>query len=135
MEVTSPDLYSYVSQSEHWGHDGTQEAQLAVVAGADTNAITVANTLSLLCRHPEYQRKLYLELKDLPTDAKGFIDDQYLIGKPYLTGIINEVLRLHPPVPSGMQRLTPPEGAMIAGRFIPGDMIVTTPTWSLHRGQ
>jgi cytochrome P450 len=134
MNVTTPDLYSYISQSDHFGHDANQEAQLAVVAGADTNAITVTNALSLLCRHPKYQTILHLELKDLPTDVNGLIDDQHLVGKPCLSGIINEVLRLHPPVPSGMQRLTPPEGAMIAGRFIPGDMIVTTPTWSLQRG-
>jgi cytochrome P450 len=103
------------------------------IAGADTNAITISNICYLLCRHPEYQTKLYEELKDLPV-SNSLIGDQYLIGKPCLTGIINEVLRLHPPVPSGLQRLTPREGAVIAGRYIPGDMVVTTPTYAIHRG-
>jgi hypothetical protein len=97
-------------------------------------AITVSNVCYLLCQYPEYQKKLFDELRALTT-LNGIVDDQHLVGKPYLTGIINEALRLHPPVPSGLQRLTPPEGAVIAGRYIPGDMNVTTPTYSLHRGK
>ncbi|CAE7030891.1 benzoate 4-monooxygenase cytochrome p450 [Pyrenophora teres f. teres] len=53
----------------------------------------------------------------------GVIDDQYLVSKPYLTGIFNETLRLYRPV------LSPPQGAMIAGRYIRGNMNVTTPTY------
>lgn len=133
MESISPDFYTYLSQSNEWEANGIHEAQLAIIAGADTNAITVSNICFLLCRHPEYQAKLYAELADLPA-AEGIVDDQHLVGIPLLLGIINESLRLHPPVPTGVQRVTPPEGATIAGRFIPGEMVVTTPTYSLHRG-
>ncbi|OAL56219.1 putative cytochrome P450 oxidoreductase [Pyrenochaeta sp. DS3sAY3a] len=132
MESISPDFYTYLSQSNEWEANGIHEAQLAIIAGADTNAITVSNICFLLCRHPEYQAKLYAELADLPA-AEGIVDDQHLVGIPLLLGIINESLRLHPPVPTGVQRVTPPEGATIAGRFIPGEMVVTTPTYSLHR--
>ncbi|KAL4954336.1 cytochrome P450 [Aspergillus filifer] len=58
---------------------------------------------------------------------------QMLSEAPLLNGCINEALRLYPPVQGGVQRLTPPNGAMIAGRFIPGDTIISTPTYSLHR--
>ncbi|KAF1947502.1 cytochrome P450 [Clathrospora elynae] len=132
MQTTTPDIYTYLSQSDEFEYNGAREAKLAVVAGADTNAITVSNVCNFLCQHGEYQAQLHEELSGLPI-LNGIIDDQHLIGKPYLTGIINEALRLHPPVPSGLHRLTPPEGAVIAGRFIPGDMVVTTPTYSLHR--
>lgn len=107
---------------------------MAIIAGADTNAITISNVCYLLCNEPEYQVKLYQELKDLPASPEGLIDDELLVGKTYLLGIINEALRLYPPVPTGLQRLTPPEGATIAGHFVPGGMVVTTPTYSLHRG-
>ncbi|KAF2194471.1 hypothetical protein K469DRAFT_531149, partial [Zopfia rhizophila CBS 207.26] len=49
--------------------------------------------------------------------------------------IINETLRLYPPVPSCLQHLTPPEGTMIAGRWVPGNMNVSTPTYAIHRGK
>ena len=106
---------------------------MAIVAGADTNAITMSNVCYLMCQHPGYQAELYKELSDLRS-LDGIIDDHDLLNKPYLTGIINETLRLYPPVPSGLQRMTPAEGAIIAGRYIPGHMNVTTPTYALHRG-
>lgn len=134
MEGISPDLYTYLSQSDNFEANGVHEAQLAVIAGADTNAITVSNACYLLCRHPKYQDKLYEELRTLPI-AEHIIDDRFLLGKPCLLSIINETMRLHPPVPGGLQRITPPEGATIAGRYVPGHMIVTTPTYALHRGQ
>jgi cytochrome P450 len=134
MEDISPDLYTYLSQTDNFEDDGIHEAQLAIIAGADTNAITVSNACYLLCRYPEYQAKLYEELRPLPI-AENIIDDQILLGKPYLLSIINETMRLYPPVPGGLQRLTPAEGATVAGRYIPGHMIVTTPTYALHRGE
>ena len=51
----------------------------------------------------------------------------------YLNGVINEALRLHPPVPSGVLRQTPPEGLVLDGVFILGDIIVSSPSWSIGR--
>jgi cytochrome P450 len=134
MQTDESDIYTYLSESDGFQNNVISEAKLAIVAGADTNAITVSNVCYLLCQYSEYQTKLYDELRALP-DVNGVIDNQHLVGKPYLSGIINETLRLHPPVPSGLQRLTPPEGAVIAGKFISGGMNVTTPTYSVHRGK
>ncbi|KAF2033945.1 cytochrome P450 [Setomelanomma holmii] len=127
-------FYTYLSQSEHFSIHGIQEDQLAIIAGADTNAITISNACCLLCCHSEYQVKLYQELKDLPIHH-GMIDDQHLAGIPILSAIIYEVLRLHPPVPGELQRLNPPEAAIIAGRFVPGDMVISTPTYAVQRDQ
>lgn len=53
----------------------------------------------------------------------------------YLQACIDEALRLMPVVPSGGQRITPPEGLEIDDDcFIPGDTIVQVPTYTLHRG-
>lgn len=134
MQGISPDLYTYLSQSDSFEANSVHEAQLAIIAGPDTSAITVSNICYLLCRHSEYQENLYRELSSLPI-AKDMIDDEFLRGKPCLLGIINETMRLYPPVPGSLQRLTPSEGVTIAGRYVPGHMIVTTPTYALHRGQ
>jgi cytochrome P450 len=133
MTDISPDLYTYLSQSETFDVDGIHEAQLAIIAGADTNAITVSNICYLLCQHLDYQQKLFKEISSLSVH-EDIIDDHLLIGKPYLSSIINETLRLYPPVPGGLQRLTPPEGAIIAGRYIPGNIVVSTPTFAIQRG-
>lgn len=52
---------------------------------------------------------------------------------PYLNSLINETLRLHPAVPTGGLRNTPPEGITIAGQYIPGNITVAIPQYSLHR--
>lgn len=54
---------------------------------------------------------------------------------PLLDAVINETMRLHPPVPSGTQRVTPPEGLWIKDRFIPGNTIVQVPSYTVFRDE
>jgi cytochrome P450 len=42
---------------------------------------------------------------------------------PYLNAVIQEALRIRPVAAAGQPRETPPEGAMIAGRYIAGNVI------------
>lgn len=63
------------------------------------------------------------------------IDHASLSKMKYLQACIDESLRLHPPVPSGLQRMTPREGLQIGETFIPGDTIVQIPTYTLYRGK
>lgn len=51
----------------------------------------------------------------------------------YLTAVINETLRLHPPVPTGGYRQSPPDGITIAGTYIPGGVTIVAPRYSLAR--
>lgn len=51
----------------------------------------------------------------------------------YLTAVINETLRLHPAVPTGGYRQTPPEGITIAGTYIPGGVTIVAPRYSISR--
>lgn len=114
--------------------DAVFDAELAIVAGSDTSSATLAAVVYLLAKHPHMQPKLQQEVDDAIALAGGELSYQTLINKPLLDGVINEALRLYPPVPPGLQRLTPPEGVMIAGRFIPGDTLVSVPCWSVQRG-
>lgn len=51
----------------------------------------------------------------------------------HLNGIINEALRLRPPVPSGVLRVTPPGGISYDNIYIPGGTTVSTPFYALGR--
>ena len=50
-----------------------------------------------------------------------------------MNGAINEVLRLHPSVPTGGYREAPPEGLEIAGTWIPGKTTIVAPRYTMGR--
>ncbi|PLB41072.1 cytochrome P450 [Aspergillus candidus] len=110
------------------------DSELAIVAGSDTTAATTSAILFLLAQNRECLTRLREEIAVLrstvPTTAASHSS---LAALPYLNGCINEGLRLYPAVMSGTQRQTGPNGAVIAGRFIPPDTLVSTPTYTLHR--
>ena len=73
---------------------------------------------------------------NLFTCAAEPAEDLEKLGKcQYLNAVINETLRLHPPVMSGLQRVTPPEGMVINSKHVPGNTVVTIPTYTLHRDE
>lgn len=52
---------------------------------------------------------------------------------PLVDHIVNETLRLKPPVCEGLLRETPAEGLVVDGVFIPGGTVVSVPTWAMQR--
>lgn len=62
-------------------------------------------------------------------------DHQSLSKLKFLQACIDESLRLYPPVPSGLQRMSPPEGQQIGDVFIPGNTIVQMPSYTLNRDE
>ncbi|KAI9772122.1 MAG: hypothetical protein M1840_001411 [Geoglossum simile] len=110
-----------------------RDSQLLIIAGSDTTSSTLTNAFYRLAKHPNILRMLRKEIDPLFASGEDF-SYELIADLPYLEGVINETLRLHPPVPSGLQRVTPKEGITIAGTYIPGDTIVSAPTHILHRG-
>ncbi|KAF6830347.1 cytochrome p450 [Colletotrichum plurivorum] len=105
---------------------------LITVAGSDTVAAVLSCLFMELARHPDEYKKLQAEVDeyfrhhDKPEHA--------LLSKlRYLQACIDEALRLHPPVPSGVQRMTPPEGLQVDDVWLPGDTIVFVPSYTQYR--
>ncbi|TDL22548.1 cytochrome P450 [Rickenella mellea] len=66
-------------------------------AAHDTTSAAVSRILYTLCKHPEAQEKLRIELKEARVHGDLPYDD--LMALPYLDAICRETLRLYPPVP------------------------------------
>ena len=116
--------------SEKWDPSWLEgDAVSMVVAGSEPEASTLTFLFYHLAQVPSVQDRLRKELEStsFTTDARTL---QYL---PYLNGCVHEALRLHPPLPSGCLRITPPEGLKIDDIFIPGGVTVLTPAYSLGR--
>lgn len=106
---------------------------------ADRSHRTAA-TLSYLMYHlaskPEWQKKLRAELNKIKHDNKlteRLFPDQYLKDNDLFNGLINETLRLNPPVPSGVFRMTPPEGVNVGSTYIPGNTTIQMPMYAMSR--
>ena len=53
----------------------------------------------------------------------------------HLNGVIHETMRLHPATLTGNIRETPPEGAMISGKFVPGKIVICSPRYIIGKRQ
>ena len=104
-------------------------SRLISVRNSDTTASTLVSLFYRLAKHPEHMHKVQKEL-----DAAGDLEDIKTLQKlPHLTGTIKETLRLHPAVPTGGLRETPPEGATVCGHFVPGNTAICAPRYTIHR--
>ncbi|KAF2851298.1 cytochrome P450 [Plenodomus tracheiphilus IPT5] len=109
------------------------DSRLLIVAGSDTTAASLSWLTYELCKNPKVQSKLRTEI-DTAVSKKGFLNVDDVANIPYLDGVINETLRLHPAVPSGVQRETPPEGITLPnGTYIPGTTIIWMPIHTMQR--
>ncbi|KAF2971326.1 hypothetical protein GQX73_g2289 [Xylaria multiplex] len=109
------------------------DSQLIVVAGSDTTATTLTVIFRYLAQYPHHMGLLRAEIDPLQRGELGeyaYIDLSTL---KHLNGVINEALRLFPPVPTSLARLTPPEGLDIDGKFIPGNTTVICPQFVIGR--
>ncbi|KAJ2989844.1 hypothetical protein NUW58_g3261 [Xylaria curta] len=104
------------------------DAVTMVVAGSGTVAVALIFAFYELARNPPEQDRLLSELKKID------IRDKVQLQKcAHLTAVIQETLRLYPPVPTGGYRVTPPSGLFLNGTCIPGNITVVTPKYSIGR--
>ncbi|KIW13029.1 hypothetical protein PV08_08216 [Exophiala spinifera] len=141
MEMEVPDVMSWIIDAAAQASPNEREkeeqllesdSRLIIVAGSDTTAATLTYAFYRLAQNPEHVTKLRAELDPL-RGSDGEYNFKDLQTADYLNGVINETLRLHPPVPSGTLRVTPPEGIMVGQTFIPGDVTVVSPTYTVGR--
>jgi cytochrome P450 len=114
-----------------------------VNAGSGTIATTLAATIYYLLKYPEKMEKLMQELDHHfppPETAIGKSFEEWVVPfteaqkLPYLDACIKETFRIHPALGAQLlERVTPPEGAHIAGEYIRGGIIVTSNAWIVHR--
>ncbi|KAJ5888116.1 hypothetical protein N7495_008157 [Penicillium taxi] len=133
--INSPDVLSYIFQKRKIALSYAEEIEdmiMLVLAAGDTTISALTFSMYYLAINPEIQRSLREEIKAANADVVNlkWEDIQAL---PLLTGVIDETLRMHPPVPSGLPRLTPPEGIYLGETYIPGNVSVSCPTWTIQR--
>ncbi|KAF2036184.1 cytochrome P450 [Setomelanomma holmii] len=96
-----------------------------IVAGNDTTANTLANARLYLAKHQDIHQKLRSQLDAALSEDYSSWDYGKVMSVSYIDDIVNETLRLKPPVIQGLPRETPPQGVYIAGTYVPGHVIAS----------
>ena len=102
-----------------------------IVAGSDTSARTLEQSMSLLMNHPEILEKAKIEI-DIHVDHNRLVDDSDLPNLTYIHWIINETLRLFPLTPLLLPHYSS-QDCTIGGCHVPKGTILFVNAWALHR--
>jgi cytochrome P450 len=101
-------------------------------AGTETTATLLSGLTYYLLINPDKIAKLVAEIRGaFASETDITIDD--LAKLTYLNACIEEGLRMYPPISAGLPRRVPQEGAMIAGKWIPGDVSVGVNHWATYQ--
>ena len=104
------------------------ETSVLLMAGHETTANTLAWAWYLLSQDDAVWQRLAAEVDVLPDAPTSLEDVQRL---PFTRAVIDETLRLYPPVPIQARRSAEPR--RIADRSVPANSIVMVVPWLLHR--
>jgi hypothetical protein len=119
------DFMSYVLR--HNDERGMSRAEiqetfnLLMLAGSETTATLLAGCTFLLQKHPRVCEKLEAEIRG-NFSTNNEITMFSVSHLKYLDAVVEESLRLYPPVPIALNRTTPPQGATICGNWVPGNV-------------
>ncbi|KAM5537036.1 hypothetical protein V8D89_009365 [Ganoderma adspersum] len=107
---------------------------LAIIAGADTTSIALTSITYCLLTHPDVYARLQAEIDRFYPAGEDALNPKHHRNMPYLTAVINETLRVFPPVPGGTQRWVPHDAkAVVVGNIVlPPGTVVWPHTYSHH---
>ena len=129
LEKGAPDDAEGLSMGEHHSL-----ASVFMVAGTETTATALSGTTYQLLTNPD---KLDL-LKDEIRSAFNDLDDVHLeplARQKYLMAVLQEGLRMYPPVPSALPRIVPAGGATVCGEWLPEGTTIGVHHLSTYRNE
>lgn len=94
-----------------------------VLGGSETTATLLSGTVFQLCRNPKVMEKVVSEVRNTFSS-----EDEITITSTgrlsYLVAVLDEGMRIYPPVPSFGGRIVPHPGDTVDGVFLPGGTVV-----------
>ncbi|KII83948.1 hypothetical protein PLICRDRAFT_432908 [Plicaturopsis crispa FD-325 SS-3] len=116
-------------------HEGVSDGALAIVAGSDTTATAIATVIWYLLQNRAAYTRLQAEIDANFPPGEEPTNTTRQAGMSYLNAVINEALRLFPPVLGGSQRAVP-QGAgakAIGPHVLPEGTVAFVHFYSIHR--
>jgi benzoate 4-monooxygenase len=105
------------------GEEIVAESISFIIGGSDTTSSTMTNFVDIVSRRPDLRSRLQQELDSTypgPLPADWVADAETTEKLQFLNATLREVMRFRPTSSTGLERICPPGGSSIAGKFIPG---------------
>ncbi|HEU4657754.1 MAG TPA: cytochrome P450 [Capillimicrobium sp.] len=115
------DVLSLLAATELTDRELRDELMTLLLAGHETTAVALAWTFALLFADPPAHARVVAAVRD----------DDVAAGDALLDSLIAETLRLRPPLPAVVRRLSRP--ATVAGYELPAGTSVAPSIWLVHR--
>ncbi|KAH7339256.1 cytochrome P450, partial [Pyrenochaeta sp. MPI-SDFR-AT-0127] len=126
--IRRADFFDQILRKDEFSQELLEsQAETLIVAGSETTATALSSCSYFLFRNPKCFSKLQDEVRSTFQsfdDITGEATNQL----PYLRGVIEESLRMYPPVAFGLPRVSP--GANVDGHYVPAGTIVSTDMFS-----
>ncbi|KAL9580477.1 MAG: hypothetical protein Q9212_004471 [Teloschistes hypoglaucus] len=111
-------------------------SEVLLIGGSETTATLLSGATYYLLTNVEVLEKLCAEIRGA-FKAENQITLQSISNPeslPYLEAVLTESLRMYPPVPANLPRITGPQGDIIDGCYVPAKVrMVSSPVASQQR--
>lgn len=127
LNARDPETGKGFSPQELWG-----ESNLLIIAGSDTTSTALASSFFYLTHNPQTLQKLTAEIRSTFSSVEDIASGPALNACAYLRAVIDEGMRLSPPVGGILPREVLSGGIDIDGVHVPEGIVVGTPHYTLH---
>lgn len=136
-ERTDYDILSVAIESGGFSdEDLVNQLMTFLAAGHETTASALMWAIHLLCTHPDVQKKLRAEVREsLPSvmDKDAKVTSTDIDHLSYLNAVINETMRIYPPVPLTMRVAAC--DTTILDHFVPKDTVIIICPWAINASE
>lgn len=95
-----------------------ENANILILAGSETTATLLSGTTFWLLKNPHIYQTLVKEIRSTFAKEED-INSISVTNAKYLLAVLNEGLRIYPPSPGGLGRISPSGGSYVDGYWIP----------------
>ncbi|KAE8133593.1 cytochrome P450 [Aspergillus pseudotamarii] len=103
-----------------------------MMAGSETTATLLSGCTFYILKHPEVHKELSCLIRNRFSSPLE-ITFSSLADISYLRAVLQEALRMYPPLPLGMPRVVPSGGAIVSGQFVPEKTSVAIASWATYQ--
>lgn len=130
LNARDPETGKGFSPPELWG-----ESNLLIIAGSDTTSTALASAFFYLVHNPEKLEILKKEVRGTFNNVEDIHTSPQLNSCAYLRSVIDEGMRLSPPVGGLLPREVLPGGLTVDGVFFPAGSVVGVPHYAVHHNE